>query len=245
MAQIREADTDWRRWLMTRPYRPFDPRLYFEYRLYSEFSSGIPDQWMSHGIDLAHWFMDDHFPTSVVANGGVFAWKDGRENPDTFQALLTYPKGVLVSYSTSFGNDAESTIRLMGKQGTMINYGTEGTPRWKWVEERGNYEDTPGARARGEVALDPRRRRARPGEYTRRGSITHDQLARGPARGPAAVGARGSWLRALGGLHHGGAGLPREARPLLESTQRIDPGSSPGRGLTDASERRSGMSDGS
>ena len=143
VAQIREADIDWRRWLMTRPYRPFDPRLYFEYRLYSEFSSGIPDQWMSHGIDLAHWFMDDYFPTSVVANGGVFAWKDGRENPDTFQALLTYPKGVLVSYSTSFGNDAESTIRLMGKRGTMINYGTEGTPRWKWVEERGNYEDTP------------------------------------------------------------------------------------------------------
>jgi predicted dehydrogenase len=98
---------------------------------------------MSHGIDLAHWFMDDHFPTSVVANGGVFAWKDGRENPDTFQTLLTYPKGVLVSYSTSFGNDAESTIRLMGKQGTLINYGTEGTPRWKWVEERGNYEETP------------------------------------------------------------------------------------------------------
>ena len=29
VAQIREADTDWRRWLMTRPYRPFDPRLYF------------------------------------------------------------------------------------------------------------------------------------------------------------------------------------------------------------------------
>jgi predicted dehydrogenase len=143
VAQIREADTDWRRWLMTHPYRPFDPRLYFEYRLYSEFSSGIPDQWMSHGIDLAHWFMDDHFPTSVVANGGVFAWKDGRENPDTFQTLLTYPKGVLVSYSTSFGNDAESTIRLMGKQGTMINYGTEGTPRWTWVEERGNYEETP------------------------------------------------------------------------------------------------------
>jgi predicted dehydrogenase len=143
VAQIREADTDWRRWLMTRPYRPFDPRLYFEYRLYSEFSSGIPDQWMSHGIDLAHWFMDDYFPGSVVANGGVFAWKDGRENPDTFQAVLTYPKGVLVSYSTSFGNDAESTIRLMGKEGTMINYGTEGTPRWKWVEERGNYEDTP------------------------------------------------------------------------------------------------------
>jgi Oxidoreductase family, NAD-binding Rossmann fold len=50
--QIREQDTDWRRWLMNRPARAFDPQLYFEYRLYKDFSSGIPDQWMSHGIDL-------------------------------------------------------------------------------------------------------------------------------------------------------------------------------------------------
>src|SRR5437867_7003456 len=141
--QIREEDTDWRHWLATKPYRPFDPRLYFEYRLYKDFSSGIPDQWMSHAIDLVHWFMDDHFPHSVVAHGGVLAWHDGRQNPDTFQALLDYPKGFLVSYSTSFGNDAPSFIRLMGKKATLMNFGTEGTPRWKWVEEKGNFEDTP------------------------------------------------------------------------------------------------------
>jgi len=141
--QIREDETDWRAWLMTKPLRPFDPQLYFEYRLYKDFSSGIADQWMSHGIDIAHWFMDDDFPKSVVAHGGVFAWHDGRENPDTFQALLEYPKGFLVSYSTSFGNDAPSFIRFMGKKATLMNFGTEGTPRWKWVEEKGNLEDTP------------------------------------------------------------------------------------------------------
>src|SRR5262249_4155582 len=43
--QIREEDTDWRKWLIGKPYRPFDPQLYFEFRLYREFSSGIPDQW--------------------------------------------------------------------------------------------------------------------------------------------------------------------------------------------------------
>ena len=36
VAQIREADTDWKKWLMNKPYRPFDPRLYFEFRLYKE-----------------------------------------------------------------------------------------------------------------------------------------------------------------------------------------------------------------
>ena len=141
--QIREEDTDWKRWLMTKPYRLFDPQLYFEYRLYKDFSSGIVDQWMSHAIDMVHWFMDDHFPVSVTSNGGVFAWHDGRENPDTFQTLLTYPKGFLVSYATSFGNDYLSFFRLMGKKGTLINYGPEGTPRWKWVEEKGDAEATP------------------------------------------------------------------------------------------------------
>ena len=28
-------------WLMTKKDRPFDPQLYFEFRLYREFSSGI------------------------------------------------------------------------------------------------------------------------------------------------------------------------------------------------------------
>lgn len=140
---IREQDTDWGTWLMNKPSRPFDPRLYFEFRLYKEFSSGIPDQWMSHGIDLCHYFLDENYPESVVANGGIFAWHDGRENPDTFQALFTYSSGLLVSYATSFGNDAPSFTRIMGKKATLLNHGGEGSPRWQLVEEKGNHEDDP------------------------------------------------------------------------------------------------------
>jgi predicted dehydrogenase len=140
---IREADTDWRKWLLTKPYRPFDPQIYCEFRLYKEFSSGIPDQWMSHAIDLVHWYMDDNFPHSVVANGGIYAWHDGRENADTFQALLEYPKGFLVSYSTSFGNDAPGFTRYMGKKATLFNIGGEGSPLYQLVEEKGNHEDDP------------------------------------------------------------------------------------------------------
>ena len=139
--QLREPDTDWSRWLLTKPARPFDPQVYFEFRLYKEFSSGIPDQWMSHAIDLVHWFMNDNFPTSVISHGGVFAWRDGRENADTFETLLEYPKGFLVSYSTSFGNDAPSFTRYMGKKATLINIGGEGSPRYQIVEEKGTHED--------------------------------------------------------------------------------------------------------
>lgn len=141
--QIRQEDTDWRKWLLGKPYRPFDPRAYFEFRLYREFSSGIPDQWMTHAADMVHYLLDDHYPASVVAQGGVYMWRDGRENPDTFQALLEYPQGFLVSYSTSFGNDSDSFTRIMGDRATLINIGGEGSQRWKIVEEKGTHERNP------------------------------------------------------------------------------------------------------
>jgi predicted dehydrogenase len=141
--KIREQDTDWKKWLLNKPYRPFDPQAYFEFRLFKDFSSGIADQWMSHGVDLMHYFFDEKYPVSAVAHGGVYAWHDGRENPDTFQALLEYPKGFLLSFSTSFGNDSDSFSRIMGKKATLVNDGGEGSPRWSLVQEKGNHEDNP------------------------------------------------------------------------------------------------------
>jgi predicted dehydrogenase len=98
---------------------------------------------MSHGIDLIHYFLDDPFPKSVVASGGIFAWKDGRENPDTFQTLLEYPKGFLVSYATSFGQRLRQLHTDQGKECHAHHIGGEGSPRWKWVEEKGTHEDDP------------------------------------------------------------------------------------------------------
>ena len=140
--QIREEETDWRRWLLTKPWRPFDPQVYFEFRLFREFSSGIPDQWMTHAADMVHFLLQDRVPVSVVAQGGVFRWKDGRENPDTFQALVEYPD-FLVSYSTSFANDSDSFTRIMGDSATLVNLGGEGSQRWKLVEEKGTHESNP------------------------------------------------------------------------------------------------------
>lgn len=117
--EIRERDTDWKAWLMGRPDRPFDPRLYFEFRLYREFSNGIPDQWLTHAIADVHAVMDDYFPVSVVATGGVLVHKDGRENSDTFHASFAYPKGFLYDYTAMFGNDYPGHLRFHGQNGTM------------------------------------------------------------------------------------------------------------------------------
>src|SRR5277367_184171 len=139
-SQLREEDTDWKRWLLGKPDRPFDPHVYLEFRLYKDYSSGIFDQWMSHGSDLVHLWTDETYPESVVANGGVYAWKDGRENPDTCVAAVTYPKGFLYTYKSVFGNSYRSFSRIQGRDGTIANYGGEGASLFTVSKEGGRDE---------------------------------------------------------------------------------------------------------
>ncbi|MGC1784426.1 MAG: Gfo/Idh/MocA family oxidoreductase [Acidobacteriaceae bacterium] len=144
-SELREEDTDWHRWLLGKPYRPFDPHVYLEFRLYKEYSSGIFDQWMSHGSDLVHLWTDEKYPESVVANGGIFVWKDGRQNPDTCVAAVTYPKGFLYTYKTNFGNSYRSFSRIQGRDGTIANYGGEGASLFTVSKEGGRDEFDPSA----------------------------------------------------------------------------------------------------
>jgi len=137
---LREEDTDWKRWLLGKAYRPFDPHVYLEFRLYKEFSGGLFDQWLSHGCDLVHLWMDESYPTSVVANGGVFAWPDGRENPDTCVTAITYPRGFLYTYKTTFGNSYRSFSRIQGRDGTIVNHGGEGASLFVVSKEGGREE---------------------------------------------------------------------------------------------------------
>jgi hypothetical protein len=136
IAALREQDTDWNRWLLGRPFRPFDPRVYFEFRIFKEFSGGITDQWYSHGFGLAHFYVDTYIPDDTVSNGGIFAWHDVRENPDTFQCLSTFSeKQVLYSYGTTFGSGYGDHTIIRGTHGTLYSPGGEGSPQWWFVAE--------------------------------------------------------------------------------------------------------------
>lgn len=116
---LKEADTDWKTWLMGRPDRKFDPHLYLEFRLFREFSSGIIDQWYSHLIDACHMLTGATFPRSVVANGGVYVWKDGRDTADTLTIAADYPQGFLVNYSANLANGQGSHCQIAGRQGVL------------------------------------------------------------------------------------------------------------------------------
>jgi predicted dehydrogenase len=127
---MKEQDTDWKRYLINRdPKIPFDARKHLEFRLFWPFSSGIPDQWMVHQIDTVHWFTDIHHPTSVVANGGVYLWKDGRTNFDTMTAVFEYNypktnKGFQVLYTSRMTNEAGGIKEIYYSNGGTLNLDT-------------------------------------------------------------------------------------------------------------------------
>lgn len=130
VAGIKETDTDWKRYLMNRPYEAWDPRKYLEYRLFWPYSSGIPGQWMAHQIDTVHWFTDLPHPRSVAANGGIYLWKDGRKNYDTMTAVFDYgplddpTSGFQCVYSSRFTNSAGGTKEIYYSNGGELNLKT-------------------------------------------------------------------------------------------------------------------------
>ena len=127
LKQLKEEDTDWKRYLMNRPKDNFDPRKYLEYRLFWPYSSGLPGQWMSHQIDTVHWFTGLKHPRSVVANGGIYMWKDGRKNWDTLTAVFDYgpsadlSTGFQVTFGSRMHNGEEKPAEIYYSNGGELN----------------------------------------------------------------------------------------------------------------------------
>jgi len=132
VSNLKEIDVDWKRFLVNRKYISFNPRIYIEYRLFWPYSSGIPGQWMCHQIDTVHWFTGLKHPLSVVANGGIYMWNDGRKNADTMTAVMEYgptndpdtTKRFQVCYSSRFSNSAGRTKEIYFSNGGELNLDT-------------------------------------------------------------------------------------------------------------------------
>jgi predicted dehydrogenase len=128
--QLKEEDTDWKRFIMNRPTASFDARKYIEFRLFWPYSSGMPGQWMSHQIDTVHWFTGLQHPRSVVANGGIYVWKDGRKNWDTMTAVFDYGPlndtgtGFQVTFTSRMHNGDENPAEIYYSNGGELNLNT-------------------------------------------------------------------------------------------------------------------------
>jgi len=99
-----------------------DPKLerQINWRMYREFSGGLMAELGSHQIDIVNWALGAE-PISVIGNGGINHWKDGRETNDNVQAIFEYPNGQKLVYSSILCNQhLDYNEQLMGDGGTLI-----------------------------------------------------------------------------------------------------------------------------
>jgi predicted dehydrogenase len=118
---VKAADLDWKAFTKGYTKKPFDPILYSGWYGYWEFSQGPVPQWGVHFLDLMHFITGLGIPESCVCQGGVYTWKDEHRftAPDQVHAVWHYPEGVMVSYTTNFGNSSGNVTRFLGDKGML------------------------------------------------------------------------------------------------------------------------------
>ena len=81
-------------------------------RLIGSTSPGLVGEMGIHQLDTVSWFLNAR-PVSVTGFGGILNWNDGRDVPDTIQAVIEYPGDVFLSYEATLGNSFDSDYEML------------------------------------------------------------------------------------------------------------------------------------
>jgi predicted dehydrogenase len=112
---------DWKMWLGGAPKRDFDAARFFRFRKYWDYSGGIATDLFYHVVaPLNICWGEAQFPHKVMASGGIYVFKDGREVPDTFHLIAEFPKGHSLVLSSSMANSQHIPGLIRGHEGTIM-----------------------------------------------------------------------------------------------------------------------------
>lgn len=97
-------------WHFTSPNATREKEI--NWRLSRKTAPGLIGEIGVHHIDLAAWFLDSK-PLAVTGFGSVIYWKDdGRDVPDTIQAVFEHPGGVNFLFDATIANSFESDYEV-------------------------------------------------------------------------------------------------------------------------------------
>jgi len=113
------ATIDWKRFLGPAPPREFDLRRFFQWRLFWDYSGGLPTDLFVHLVTATHQLMGVQEPESVASFGDIYHWKNYREVPDQMTSMVRYAEGFVLKLTSTASN---------GHPGPVLTfYGSEGT----------------------------------------------------------------------------------------------------------------------
>ena len=119
-----DADTDhidWARFQENTSRRPFHPFRFFHWRCYWDYTNGVAGDLQSHALDQINAIIGMGIPDTCTATGGVYYWRDGRETPDSWNAVFDYPgRGLSINYAHVAMSDHYGTgVQIMGKDAAL------------------------------------------------------------------------------------------------------------------------------
>lgn len=114
------VNLDWDAWLGPAPKRPWDPRRYFQWRRYWDYSGGIATDLFIHRLTRIIKAAGLKNPDYVVATGGKWNFINSvAEIPDTFNMMLDYPEKTTVMVVSSLANDTPIRHLIRGHKATL------------------------------------------------------------------------------------------------------------------------------
>jgi len=118
--KTKPQDLDWAHYLGRLKWRDWDPQQYWNWRAYLDFGGGQVTDLFTHWIDVVHMFLGSDVPTSAVAAGGVYNYKDGRTAPDTINVLLEYPAQFTATFEATLAPGiGGAAVEIAGTQGRL------------------------------------------------------------------------------------------------------------------------------
>ncbi len=82
------------------------------WRLSKETSTGLMGEFGTHHVDQVGWYLNTK-PTAVTGFGAINFWTDGRDVPDTVQAVFEYPGGVQFTFDSTLANSFEGEYDVL------------------------------------------------------------------------------------------------------------------------------------
>ena len=81
------------------------------WRMESKTSPGLVGEIGVHQFDVVSWFLNAR-PKSVTGFGGILQWDDGRDVPDTVQAIFEFPGGTNLIYDATLANSFDADYEM-------------------------------------------------------------------------------------------------------------------------------------
>jgi predicted dehydrogenase len=143
----KEVKLDWDKWLgheftcagqQLAPKHDWDPRRYFQFRCYWDYSGGAATDLLFHTLTQLVKAAGLEYPERVVAAGGIWVFgrdhlvperrgggPDDREVPDMYTTTIDYPGGPTVSLTSCLDNNMRMPWAIAGHDATISIVGND------------------------------------------------------------------------------------------------------------------------